>query len=169
MHIALRASMCKRFLDIVRHPPITVSNDQGTDAPCMERTNLACLGASVCDLLYVVMRVKASSISRICWACTAIPRDKNFPVQRAAQRAVRWNRSNRLLAGSFLADLSEALQDVVAKFRRGQSDPGSSPCSRPRQSHGQTSPGSPHIHRLQPGRGAGSLNRRPDRHAYRST
>ncbi len=52
---------------------------------------------------------------------------------------------------------------------RGQSDPGSSPWSRRTQSHGQTSSASPPLHRPRPGPGAGSLNRRPDRHGFRST
>jgi len=54
-------------------------------------------------------------------------------------------------------------------LRRGRSDQGSSPCPRPLQSHGQTSSARPNLHRLLPEPGAGSLNRRSDRRACRST
>lgn len=55
---------------------------------------------------------------------------------------------------------SEALADVYATIRRGQSGQGSLPCSTPLQSRAGTSPGSPHIHRLPPRPGVGSSNRR---------
>ena len=58
---------------------------------------------------------------------------------------------------------------LSSEITQGRSDPGSSPCSRPPRSHRQTSSARPSFRRLQPGRGVGSLNRRRDRHACRST
>ena len=46
---------------------------------------------------------------------------------------------------------------------RGQSGPGSSPCSRPPRSLWQTSPVHQRMHRLQPEHAAPNLNRRSDR------
>ena len=97
--------------------------------------------------------------------CTRGVFEQNGPVQRRLYAV----RCNRLLADRFFATLSEALEDVYAKIAQGRSDQGSSPCSTPLQSRARTSPGSPHIRRLQRGRGVGSLNRRLGRHACRST
>ena len=63
----------------------------------------------------------------------------------------------------------QALEDVSATIRRGRSDQGSSPWSRPSRSPGQTSSARPRFRRPQPEPGAGSSNRRLDRHACRST
>jgi hypothetical protein len=83
---------------------------------------------------------------------------------RTSHKSVGFGRI-RIIRYSIRNALPKLSMTSSPKFKRDQSDPGSSPCSRPRQSHGQTSPGSLHIHRLQPGRGAGNLNRRRDRHA----
>ena len=56
-----------------------------------------------------------------------------------------------------------------AELRQDRSDQGSSPCSTPPRSPSQTPPSSRHMHRLPRLPGAGSSNRRPGRHGYRST
>jgi hypothetical protein len=61
------------------------------------------------------------------------------------------------------------LQGRSSEIMQGRSDRGSSPWSRPRQSPGQTSRARPNFHRLPPKPGVGSLNRRRDRPACRST
>src|SRR5260370_37205891 len=58
---------------------------------------------------------------------------------------------------------------LSSEITQGRSDKGSSPCPRPLQSHGQTSPAHPNFHRLQPRPGAGRVIRRSDGHGYRST
>ena len=54
----------------------------------------------------------------------------------------------------------QALEDVYATIRRGRSDQGSSPWSRPPRSPGQTSSARPRFRRPRPEPGAGSSNRR---------
>ncbi len=61
-------------------------------------------------------------------------------------------------------DWSQSCSEITP----GRSDQGSSPYSRPRQSRGQIASARPSFHRLQPGRGVGSLNRRQGQPACRS-
>ncbi len=59
--------------------------------------------------------------------------------------------------------------DEKSAFTRGRNDPGSSPCSKPRQSREQISPARRSFRKLPPARGDWSLNQRQDQPACRST
>ena len=97
-------------------------------------------------------------------------RIRTRPADREPSRlAVRGRRARSIPGGSaelrpnpgprsFL--VCAGLPDVYAAITQGRSDPGSSPCSTPRQSRAQTSSPHPNLRRLRPGRGVGSLNRR---------
>ena len=104
-----------------------------------------------------IRRLKYHGLLRTGWQNSSLVFLKHNVLVQRRRYTVRWN---QLLDDRFFVALSEALEGVYATFWRGRSDQGSSPCSRPLQSHGQTSPGNAYIRRLPPRPGVGSSNRR---------